>query len=84
MPGAGLSSATSYKWLARFGGMDASLMKRLKELEDKNRRLKKVYADECLKAEMAQEALTKKVVRPSRCKEVGPNKRHRHAVLAFD
>lgn len=56
----GISSATFYKWRAKYGGMDASLMARLKELEDENRRLKKMYAEERLKAEIVQEALTKK------------------------
>lgn len=42
----GMSSATFYKWRAKFGGMDASMMARLKELEDENRRLKKMYAEE--------------------------------------
>jgi putative transposase len=56
----GISSATFYKWRAKFGGMDASLMARLKELEDENRRLKKMYAEERLKAEIVQEALQKK------------------------
>ncbi len=56
----GMSSASFYKWRAKFGGMDASLMKRMKELEDENRRLKKMYADERLKAEIVQEALAKK------------------------
>jgi putative transposase len=56
----GISAATFYKWRAKFGGMDASLMKRMKELEDENRRLKKMYAEERLKAEVIQEALTKK------------------------
>ena len=56
----GISSATFYKWRSKFGGMDASLMARLKELEDENRRLKKMYAEECLKAEIVQEALQKK------------------------
>ena len=55
-----ISSATFYKWRARFGGMDVSLIARLKELEDENRRLKKMYAEEKLKAEIVQEALTKK------------------------
>ena len=41
----GMSSATFYKWRSKYGGMDASLMKRLKELEDENRRLKKMYAE---------------------------------------
>jgi len=56
----GMSNATFYKWRSKFGGMDASMMKRMKELEDENRRLKKMYADERLKAEMVQEALAKK------------------------
>jgi putative transposase len=53
----GMSSASFYKWRAKFGGMDASLMKRMRELEDENRRLKKMYAEEKLKAEIRQEAL---------------------------
>ena len=56
----GMSSASFYKWRAKFGGMDASMMKRMKELEDENRRLKKMYAEERLKAEIVQEALSKK------------------------
>lgn len=56
----GMSDATFYKWRARFGGMDASLMKRMKELAEENRRLKKMYAEEKLKAEIVLEALEKK------------------------
>jgi putative transposase len=56
----GMSSATFYKWRAKFGGMDASLMARLKELEAENSRLKKMYAEERLKAEIIQEAMAKK------------------------
>lgn len=56
----GMSTATFYKWRAKFGGMDASLMTRMKELEDENRRLKKMYAEERLKAEIVTEALSKK------------------------
>lgn len=56
----GMSNATFYKWRARYGGMDASLMVRMKELEDENRRLKKMYAEERLKAEIIQEAMAKK------------------------
>ncbi|BCV35907.1 hypothetical protein TUM17377_12350 [Shewanella chilikensis] len=56
----GMSSATFYKWRARYGGMDASLMARMKELEEENRRLKKMYAEERLKAEIIQEAMAKK------------------------
>jgi Transposase. len=56
----GMSSATFYKWRAKYGGMDASLMARMKELEEENRRLKKMYAEERLKAEIIQEAMAKK------------------------
>lgn len=56
----GISSATFYKWRSKYGGMDASLMVRLKELEDENRRLKKMYAEERLKVEIIKEALEKK------------------------
>ena len=55
-----MSSAAFYKWRAKFSGMDASMMKRMKELEDENRRLKKMYAEERLKAEMVTEAMAKK------------------------
>ena len=57
----GMSSAQFYKWRSKFGGMDTSMMKRLKELEEENRRLKKVYAEEKLKAEIRQEALEGKL-----------------------
>ena len=56
----GISTATFYKWRAKFGGMDVSMMARMKELEDENRRLKKMYMDEKLKAEVVAEALAKK------------------------
>ena len=56
----GMSSATFYKWRAKYGGMDTSMITRLKELEAENSRLKKMYADERLKAMIIQEALTKK------------------------
>lgn len=66
----GISSATFYKWRANFGGMDASLTARLKELEEENRRLKKMYAEERLKAEIVEEVLEKNVVKPSRRREM--------------
>jgi len=52
-----MSSATFYKWRAKYGGMDTSMMARLKELEDENRRLKKMYAEERLMSEVRKEAL---------------------------
>ena len=56
----GMSDASFYKWRSKYGGMDVSLMKRMKELEDENRRLKKMYAEEKLKAEIAKEVIEKK------------------------
>jgi putative transposase len=56
----GISTVIFYKWRTKFGGIDASMMKRLKELEDVNRRLKKMYAEERLKAEIIQEAVANK------------------------
>lgn len=56
-----VSAALVYQWRAKFGGMDASLMKRLKELEAENARLKKMYAEERIKAELRQEALEGKL-----------------------
>ena len=53
----GMSNASFYKWRAKFGGMDTSMIKRMKELEDENRRLKKMYAEERLKSELRKEAL---------------------------
>lgn len=56
----GISSATFYKWRSKFGGMDASMVARLKELEDENRRLKKMYAEAQMSADILKEALQKK------------------------
>lgn len=56
----GMSQASFYKWRSKYGGMDASLMRRMKALEEENRRLKKMYAEEKLKAEIAREAIEKK------------------------
>ena len=56
----GFSNAQFYQWRSKFGGMDTSLMKRMKELEDENKRLKKMYAEEKLKADLREEVLRKK------------------------
>ena len=56
----GISSATFYKWRAKYGGLDVSMLARMKELEAENARLKKMYAEERLKADILQEAITKK------------------------
>lgn len=56
----GMSNASFYKWRAKYGGMDVSSMNRMKELEEENARLKKMHAEEKLKAEIVTEALEKK------------------------
>lgn len=56
----GVSTATIYNWRAKFGGMDVSEAKRLKELEDENRRLKQMVADLSLDKEALKSALGKK------------------------
>ena len=56
----GISSATFYKWRSKFGGMDVSLMSQLKELQDENRRLKKMYAETQLSDDLLKEAMAKK------------------------
>ena len=56
----GMSSTAFYKWRARYGGMDTSLMSRMKELEKENRQLKRMYAEAQMKADVLQEALEKK------------------------
>ena len=56
----GISTATFYKWRAKYGGMDTSMIARMNELEAENARLKKMYIEEKLKAEIVTEALAKK------------------------
>ena len=56
----GMSNASFYKWRAKYGGMDASLMTRMKELEAENSRLKKMYADVQLQNDVIREAMAKK------------------------
>ena len=55
-----VGNSTFYKWRAKYDGMDASLIAWMKELEEENHRLKKIYAEEKLKAEIIQEAMAKK------------------------
>ena len=56
-----VSTATLYQWRAKYGGMDTSMIKRFKELEAENTRLKKMYAEERLKAEIRKDALEGKL-----------------------
>ena len=54
-----MRSASFCKWRSKYGGMDAALMTRMKELEAENARLKKMYAEELLTAEVVREAIEK-------------------------
>lgn len=58
-----------YNWRRKFGDMDASLASQLKELQDENRRLKKMYAEAQLSADVLKEAMSKKAG-PSQCREM--------------
>jgi putative transposase len=56
----GMSNASFYKWRARYGGMDASMIAQMKTIEDENRRLKKMFAELSMQNELLKEALGKK------------------------
>ena len=56
----GISDATLYNWKAKYGGMDVSEAKRLRSLEDENRKLKKLLAEAMLDQAALKELLTKK------------------------
>ena len=56
----GMSNASFYKWRAKFGGMDASLVSQLKAMEAENRRLKRMYAEKSMQNDLLKEALGKK------------------------
>jgi putative transposase len=56
----GISRNTFYAWKKKFGGMEVSDAKRLRQLEDENRRLKKLVADQALDNQMLKEVLSKK------------------------
>jgi len=64
----GMSSASFYKWRSKYGGMDASLMARMKELDEENKRLKKMYAEKSMQNDLLKEALGKMYGPPRGCK----------------
>ena len=57
----GISDATYYTWKSKFGGMEASDIRRLKEFEDENRRLKQMYADLSLENRALKDVIAKKL-----------------------
>jgi putative transposase len=56
----GKSNASFYKWRAKYGGMDASMISQMKTLDDENRRLKRMFADLSMQNELLKEAFGKK------------------------
>ena len=56
----GMSDASFYKWRAKYGGMDASMISSMKAMEDENRRLKKMFAELSMQNDLLKEALGKK------------------------
>jgi len=56
----GMSSASFYKWRAKFGGMDASMISQMKSIEEENRRLKKMFAELSMQNDLLKEALGEK------------------------
>jgi putative transposase len=56
----GMSDASFYKWRAKYGGMDASMVSSMRAMEDENRRLKKMFAELSMQNELLKEALGKK------------------------
>ena len=57
----GISKATFYKWKSKYSGMDVSTLKRLKELEEENRRLKQMYAELSLDHKVLKDIVEKKL-----------------------
>ena len=55
----GIGNSTFYKWREKYGGMEAFDVRRLKELEEENRRLKQMYADLSLKSQMQEDIIKK-------------------------
>ena len=56
----GMSNASFYKWRAKYGGIDVSMMSQLKVMEAENRRLKRMYAEMSMQNDLLKEALGKK------------------------
>ena len=56
----GMSSASFYKWRAKYGGMDASMVSQMKAMEAENRRLKRIYAEMSMQNDLLKDALGKK------------------------
>ena len=76
----GISSAASYKWKSKYGGLDVSQTRRLRSLEDENRRLKKLLAEAMLGNAMLKDIALKKMVTPAVKREVAADQCNVHGV----
>ena len=76
----GISSATFYKWKAKYGGLDVSEARRLKSLEDENRRLKKLLAESMLDNATLKDLLGKKRLKPAARREAVMKVMERHGL----
>ena len=56
----GIAEGTFYRWKAKYGGMDVSDAKRLKQMEEENRRLKRIVADQALDIQMLKDVASRK------------------------
>jgi len=57
----GISQATFFNWKSKYGGMNSSQLKRLKELEEENQKLKRMYADVSLQRDALKDVIEKKL-----------------------
>jgi len=88
----GVSEQTYYRWKSKFGGMEVSDAKKLRSLEDENRRLKQMVADQALDIQMLKAVVAKKMVKPAAYRQAvgflrGESRRasvERAACSAFD
>jgi len=88
----GVSEATLHNWKVKYGGMDVSEAKRLKQLEDENAKLKKLLAEAMLDASALRELLSKKMVGPAAQREgvahlravMGLSERRASAIVGAD
>ena len=58
---AGISTSTYYQWKSKYGGLEASELRRVKELEAENAKLKRMYAEEALNIAAMKELIAKKL-----------------------
>ena len=75
----GIADATYYNWRSKYGGMEASDVKRLKELEEENRRLKHMYAELSLDHKLLKDIVEKKAVSTDTCRELVDYLQQMHA-----